>query len=168
MNRKETTQFLSDLLVIERLSGMGKYYAKEVSIDYGTSDVKRVDFMQYEPQSTVSISALEKGIFICYEVKSCIEDFHSQNGHNFIAEKGYYVMPMEVLKAVTTEIPHNIGVICPIPRYSTWQAEWDNPTPLDAPDINWSMHIVRSCLIQTRKKSMVEWLFSMLRAKGNN
>lgn len=45
MNRVETTKFLSDLLVSDRLTGRGKYYASEVSIDYGTSNVKRVDFM---------------------------------------------------------------------------------------------------------------------------
>lgn len=40
MNRKETTAFLSNLLERDRLSGsMGKYWAKEVSIDYGTSNV---------------------------------------------------------------------------------------------------------------------------------
>lgn len=33
MNRKETTEFLSNLLV-ERLSGRGKYYASEVTLDY--------------------------------------------------------------------------------------------------------------------------------------
>lgn len=49
MNRKETTQFLSDLLKRDKLSGRGKYWASEVSLDYGTSDVKRVDFMQFEP-----------------------------------------------------------------------------------------------------------------------
>lgn len=32
MNRKEITKFLSDLLVRDRFSGMGKYYASEVSI----------------------------------------------------------------------------------------------------------------------------------------
>ena len=35
MNRKETTKFLSDLLISNRLSGMGKYYASEVTLDYG-------------------------------------------------------------------------------------------------------------------------------------
>ena len=83
MDRKETTQFLSDLLVRDRLSGRGKYYAKEVSIDYGTADVKRVDFMQFEPEGVVSISEIEKGIFTCYEIKSCKADFNSGFGKNF-------------------------------------------------------------------------------------
>ena len=86
MDRKETTQFLSDLLVRDRLSGRGKYYAKEVSIDYGTTDVKRVDFMQFEPEGVVSISEIEKGIFTCYEIKSCKADFNSGFGKNFLTE----------------------------------------------------------------------------------
>lgn len=77
MNRKETTKFLSDLLIKERLSGRGKYYAREVSIDYGTTNVKRVDFMQFEPAGVVHQSDIEKGIFTCYEVKSCKEDVYS-------------------------------------------------------------------------------------------
>lgn len=46
MNRKETTEFLSNLL-IERLSGRGKYYASEVTLDCGggKGETKRVDFM---------------------------------------------------------------------------------------------------------------------------
>lgn len=47
MKRGEITSFLGDLLVTDRLCKRGKYYASEVSIDYGTSDVKRVDFMQF-------------------------------------------------------------------------------------------------------------------------
>lgn len=39
MNRKETTEFLSKLL-IERLSGRGKYYASEVTLDCGGGNGK--------------------------------------------------------------------------------------------------------------------------------
>ena len=45
VDRKKTTEFLGNLLVADRLGGMGKYWAREVSIDYGTKDVKRVDFV---------------------------------------------------------------------------------------------------------------------------
>lgn len=50
MNRKETTEFLSKLL-IERLSGRGKYYASEVTLDCGggKGKEKRVDFVQFVP-----------------------------------------------------------------------------------------------------------------------
>lgn len=65
MDRRETTDFLSNQLIINRLSGRGKYWADEVSIDYGTTDVKRIDFLQFEPSGVVSISDIEKGIFTC-------------------------------------------------------------------------------------------------------
>lgn len=89
MNRVETTKFLGELLKSSRLSGMGKYWASEVSIDAFTSAGKggRVDFMQFEPPNQCSVGALEKGIFICYEVKSCKEDVYSGNGLNFYGEK---------------------------------------------------------------------------------
>lgn len=34
MDRKQTTKFLSDLLINVKFSGMGKYWASEVSLDY--------------------------------------------------------------------------------------------------------------------------------------
>ena len=60
MNRKETTKFLSDLLISNRLLGRGKYYAREVSIDYRTSNAKRIDFMQFEPGGAIYQSAIKK------------------------------------------------------------------------------------------------------------
>lgn len=104
MNRKDTTKFLGDLLVSDRFGGMGKYYAREVSIDYGTRDVKRVDFMQFEPAGVTSISSIEKGIFTCYEVKSCKEDVFSGNGLNFLGEKNYIVTTMECYKSIQEDI----------------------------------------------------------------
>ena len=65
MNRKETTELLTDILIHDRLSDR-KYYAKEVSIDYGTTNVKRVDVMEFVPQSVMSVSGIEKGNFVCY------------------------------------------------------------------------------------------------------
>ena len=61
MNRKETTEFLSKLL-IERLSGRGKYYASEVTLDCGggKGKEKRVDFVQFVPKNQ-STSGIEKG-----------------------------------------------------------------------------------------------------------
>lgn len=99
MNRVETTKFLGELLKSSRLSGMGKYWASEVSIDAFTSAGKggRVDFMQFEPPNQCSVGALEKGIFICYEVKSCKEDVYSGNGLNFYGEKNYIVTTMDVI-----------------------------------------------------------------------
>ena len=88
------------------------YLAAEVTFDYGTSNAIRVDFMRFKPVNN-TISGIEKGDFYCYEVKSSVEDFRSKNGHNFIGDFNYYVMPEEVYEQVKKEIPHNVGVYVP-------------------------------------------------------
>lgn len=164
MNRKETTKFLSELLVKERLAGRGKYYASEVSIDYGSTDVRRIDFLQFEPAGVCGVSAIEKGIFICYEVKSCKADFNSGFGRNFIGEKNYFVMPMSTYKDVAYDIPsHNIGVLVPIPVNANVHDEFENPTDLST-DIEWKLYAIRHSIPQLRKRSMTELLFCMLRS----
>lgn len=131
MDRKETTKFLSKLLISNQFDGRGKYWASEVSIDYGTSNVKRVDFMQFEPEGVIYQSDIEKGIFTCYEVKSCREDVFSGNGLNFIGEKNYIVTTMECYKAIRPDIRSgkllehikeccpeasaNFGILVPVP-----------------------------------------------------
>lgn len=45
MTRKEITILLGDILYQQKFTGIGKYYASEVTIDYGTKDVCRVDYM---------------------------------------------------------------------------------------------------------------------------
>ena len=166
MTRKETTKFLSDLLVNTKFSGIGKYYASEVTLDYGTNDVRRVDFMEFVPENQISISGIEKGYFVCYEVKSCVEDYKSGNGRNFIGEKNYFVMPMETYKCLNTELNANyyyVGVMVPVPFMRDTYDEFENPTPFDA-DTAWDLRIINPCHPQSRKKSMAELLFCMLRA----
>ena len=94
MNRKETTEFLSKLLVQRKL--VGKYYASEVTLDFGCGKgkEKRADFVQFVPKNQ-STSGIEKGEFIFYEVKSCKDDYHSGNGLNFEGERNYIVTTME-------------------------------------------------------------------------
>lgn len=64
MDRKKTTEFIGKLLVSDRLGGRGKYWAKEVSIDYGTKNVKRVDFMQFKPAGVMSVSEIESSDYV--------------------------------------------------------------------------------------------------------
>lgn len=161
MNRKETTAFLGQLLISR--FGSRTYWASEVSFDYGTINVKRVDFMQFEPAGVVHISELEKGIFLSYEIKSCKADYNSGFGQNFETEKNYFVMPMELYKELATEIPHDIGVMCPIPLYKDKAEEFENPTPLDA-GVRWELKVVKTARQKSRKRSMTELLFCMLRA----
>ena len=164
MNRAEITRFLGELLIRRKFYGYGKHWAKEVTLDYGTTDVKRVDFLQFEPKQAVTLDGIEKGIFICYEVKSCKADFNSGFGKNFFAEKNYFVMPMSTYKEVIQEIPHNVGVLCPIPIGRDKYDEFENPTEIGGVLSNWDLATIRPAHIQGRKRSMVELLFCMLRS----
>lgn len=168
MNRKDTTNLLGKILVQERLTGLGKYWASEVSIDFGTKNVKRVDFMQFETPGVIYISDIEKGIFICYEIKSCKADFKSGFGKNFIGEKNYFVMPMSVYKELKSEIPHGVGVLVPIPKnistHDEKYEEFDSPTEFCGNPSDWKLWAIMHPLPQVRKKSMTELLFCMLRS----
>ena len=179
MKRGEITRFLGDLLVTDRLCKRGKYYASEVSIDYGTSDVKRVDFMQFEPAGVTAISAIEKGIFTCYEIKSCKEDVFSGNGLNFLGEKNYIVTTMDCYKNIQEDLrsgklakhirecsPNSslyYGIMVAIPEYREPADEYENPTPLDT-DTGWKLEIILPCRQGERKRSITEMLFYMLRS----
>lgn len=112
--RKEITKMLS--LAIQKHINPDNdnrvYWAKEVTFNYMAENMCRVDFMQFKPVNNTT-SGIEKGNFYCYEVKSSVEDFHSKNGHNFIGDFNYYVMPKEVYEKVKDEIPYRVGVYVP-------------------------------------------------------
>lgn len=114
MERKETTRLLSELA--EKMINPGNdpriYWAREVTFDYATTHAVRVDYIRFKPVNN-TVSGIEKGDFYCYEVKSSVEDFHSKNGHNFIGDFNYYIMPQEVYAAVSLEVPFYVGVYCP-------------------------------------------------------
>lgn len=169
LNRKTTTKFLSDLLVSDKFGGMGKYWASEVTLDYGLGKGKgkRVDFMQFKPVNTYSISGIEKGIFICYEIKSCKADFHSGNGLNFEGEKNYLVVTMQTYKELINEItalPINVGVMIACPYNKELADEFENPTPIDSKNVSWTLKIIKHSYERTRKRSMNEMFFCMLRS----
>ena len=113
MTRPEVTKRLSELTekLINPNNDSRIYWAREVTFDYTTSNRVRVDYMKFEPLNN-TISGIEKGDFYCYEIKSSTEDFHSKNGHNFIGDYNYYVMPTEVYQKISTEIPFGVGVYC--------------------------------------------------------
>ena len=88
------------------------YWSREVTFDYGTSHQVRVDYMKFKPKNN-TVSGIEKGDFYCYEIKSCVADFNSKNGHNFIGDFNYYVMLKELYEQVKQHIPYNVGVLIP-------------------------------------------------------
>ena len=114
MTRPEITKRLSEITekLINPNNDSRIYWAREVTFDYTTSNRVRVDYMKFEPLNN-TISGIEKGDFYCYEIKSSVEDFRSKNGHNFIGDYNYYVMPSEVYRKVSAEIPFGVGVYCP-------------------------------------------------------
>ena len=181
MNRAETTKFLGELLKSDRLSGMGKYWASEVSIDAFTAEGKggRVDFMQFVPQNQYSVGGLEKGVFVCYEVKSCKEDVYSGNGLNFYGEKNYIVTTMQCYKDILPDLGDgtfrrhlqktnpdssvHYGIMVAVPVMRDKYKEFEEPTPI-SDDISWRLEIIRPCTIGSRKKSLTELLFCMVRS----
>lgn len=169
-SRKEITKFLSNLLIQTRLSGMGKHYASEVTLDYGhkKGEPKRIDFVQFKPLNTYSVSGIEHGEFIGYEVKSCIEDVFSGNGLNIECDRNYIVTTMETWKKLIEleqnnkkTIPYGFGVM--VACYKDKIAEFYNPTPLIEMD-GWRLEIIRAAHNQSRKRSIIELLFCMLRS----
>ena len=147
MNRKEITNFLNELLKKDRLTGPGKHWSSEVSIDPFTTRGRRIDFMEF---IQCSLSGIEKGIFICYEVKSCEKDVYSGNGLNFYGEKNYIVTTIDCYKNLLPDLKNFIflrhvkkcnpessnyyGVMVAVPRWRNVKDELEDPTPLDTQD----------------------------------
>lgn len=185
MNRKNTTKFLGKLLEDEKFTGLGKYWAKEVSIDPMSTKGKRVDYMQFSPKDQCSPSSIEKGIFTCYEIKSCIDDVYSGNGLNFLGEKNYIVTTVECYKQLMLDIKSGkfrdyvlnnypdsslyFGIMVAVPKNysldvkSQLKRELKNPTPLGSHD-KWTLLVAMPCREGPRKRSMTELLFCMLRS----
>ncbi len=169
-DRKQITEFLSKLLESTRLLGRGKYWASEVTLDYGYQHPVRVDYIQFKPKNQLAVGGIEKGEFICYEVKSCKADFYSGNGLNFEGEKNYIVTTMECYKQIVNEIPWDIGTMVAVPYSKTVIDEFENPTPIpkdynfNNPNEYWGLQIIKNAHPIDRKRSMAELLFCMLRA----
>lgn len=181
MDRKETTKFLGELLERQYLCGAGRHWAKEVSIDPGSAVThRRVDYMMFQPPRQCDVADIEKGIFTCYEVKSCKEDVFSGNGLNFIGEKNYIVTTMQYwknimpeyrsgklfkhIREINPEASGDHGVMIAIPKTRTLNEEFENPTPLNGSLPEWKLAIVLPGVGGRRKRSMVELLFCMLRS----
>lgn len=172
MKRKEKTELLRNLLKAKLNSKRGVHSAAEVSLDYGTKNVKRVDFVSFEPRDQISIAGLEAGTFTFYEVKSCREDFRSGFGLNFEGDRNYIVTDMPTYKDLVAHGDINdskmfdIGVMVAIPKGSNKFDEFKRPSNLTTA-IDWELVVVKSAHRKQRKRSMGELLFCMLRASGN-
>lgn len=150
-NRPETTKMLS--LAIQKHINPNNdpriYWAREVTFDYSTTHAVRVDFMKFKPVNN-TVGGIEKGDFYCYEVKSSVEDFRSKNGHNFIGDFNYYVMPEDVFEKVKDEIPWNVGVF--VPDGLHYSQEW------------YDLKSVKKARRQNRERPVSEMLLMMFRS----
>lgn len=195
MDRKQTTEKLLGLIKGKTLKP-GVYGATEVAIDWGTAQPRYVDFMTFSPANTVHVSGIEKGIFTCYEIKSCYEDLYSGKGLNFIGEKNYLVTTMEVYKRILDDqkwdlqngissysegrlaahilscnpeskhrVGYDVGIYVALPEDRSEQDELEEPTPIDSGQ-GWTLRCLMSCKETTRKRSMTELLFLMMKARS--
>lgn len=177
--RKKTTVFLSKLTEI-RLMSKNDYWGREVCFDYGTKDVRRIDYLQFCPESTLSIDALEKGVYRGYEIKSCKADFGSGFGKNFVCEYNYMVMTMWTYKDLIAsgkldELPIYVGILIAVPdkknktNKEILLDEFENPSllPIDYSVENWKLVPVRNSLKTARKKPTLEMMFCIMRSKNS-
>lgn len=162
MNRKEITKVLGEML--ERDIIHSRYWAREVTFIYGEQGLCRVDYMSFKPVNQ-STAGIEKGNFSAYEVKSCLEDFNSKNGHNLIMDKNYYVMPLTVYSEIGHVLPYGAGVYSPVPLGIHPAIEAKNPTALDDMDFEKvKMKCVKPSRMWNRDISGEVALFCMLRS----
>ena len=152
-NRPEITKMLSLSIKmhINPRNDPRIYFAREVTFDYATGNAVRVDFMKFKPKNN-TVSGIEKGDFYCYEVKSSVEDFYSKNGHNFLGDFNYYVMPMETYKKVQNEIPYKVGVY--VPEKKNNSGDW------------YDLKSVKRAIRQDRLRPVSEMLLMMFRSSA--
>lgn len=153
--RKEITRILSLSLEkhINPYNDQRVYMAREVTFDYATSRAIRVDYMQFKPVNN-TVSGIEKGDFYCYEIKSSVEDFHSPNGHNFLGDYNYYVMPEEIYEQVKVEIPYGVGVY--VPDRLHHGKDW------------YDLKSAKKAKRKDREKPLTEMLFMMFRSAARD
>lgn len=125
------------------------YWAREVTFDYAIPNAVRVDFMRFKPINN-TVSGIEKGDFYCYEVKSSVEDFTSKNGHNFLGDFNYYVMPEDVYEKVKNKIPYKVGVY--VPDKINFRGSW------------YDLKSVKKAVRSDRIKPVSEMLLMMFRS----
>lgn len=152
-NRPEITKLLSRTLehYLNPNNDTRIYLSKEVTFDYASDHRIRVDYMRFQPVNN-SVSGIEKGDFYCYEIKSSVEDFHSKNGHNFIGDYNYYVMPENVYNKIRKEIPFGVGVLT--------SSSLDTETSV--------LSCVKKAGRKNREKSATEMLFMMFRSAARD
>lgn len=156
MNRNEVTKSLSDL-VRKRLSNNCSFWAEEVELDFGKA---RVDFVGFKPfnilQNGMCPASIDKGIFSFYEVKSCMNDFNSGHGKNFLGDENYLVCEKDLAQNLHVKgmLPDGTKVLVPNKTRTALTTAFDLSNSFGT----WSR----------RTKSSSELLWNMICARNSN
>ncbi|WP_445448709.1 hypothetical protein [Enterococcus faecalis] len=156
MNRVDVTNNLSDL-VRKRLSRTSTFWSEEVELDFGKS---RVDFVGFKPfnflQNGMCPASIEKGTFSFYEVKSCLADFNSGHGKNFLGDENYLVCERSLANELYQKeiLPNSVKVLVPNKSRTALIVAFDLSNSFG----NWSR----------RTKSSSELLWNMICARKSN
>lgn len=92
----------------------GRTTAFEVPVECGTTHSGMIDCVRINEYFKLNIGEIEgtpKILITCYEIKVTKTDFKSKNGHNFIGNLNYYVIPKELYTEVQHLVPEGIGII---------------------------------------------------------
>lgn len=111
MTRAETTEKLARLTE-RRIRRRCLLWASEVDVPEGG----RVDFMGFMPYGErPDAASIERGELVCYEIKSCMADFESGHGLNFVGDENWLVCPRELCDDLrrSLRLPARAGVLCP-------------------------------------------------------
>ena len=197
--RKEVTKWLGKMLmrdIFKVPSDPRHYWASEVTLrrkdrEPGESEDIRVDFMQFVPVNQTA-GGIDRGEFICYEVKSCKAEFKSKHGHNLIGDKNYYVMTEQLLDELKAEDPHlkqlclrhgygaRAGVYVPRGGYAVGDEDFKETCEEAFPQLALYNPLTKtretgelSCVLRAdvnahRPYSNSELLFAMLRSAGRD
>lgn len=125
MTRTETT-FALTRLAESRIRRQCRLWAPEVKVP-GDG---RVDFMGFQPYcDRPDAASIERGKLVCYEVKSCMADFESGHGLNFVGDVNWLVCPVELCESLreSLSLPSNAGVLCPDSGWGRLIVKIENP-----------------------------------------
>ena len=61
--------------------------------------------------NAISEIGTPKILITCFEIKISEADFKSKNGHNFVGNLNYYVVPYDLYKEINSFVPEEIGII---------------------------------------------------------
>lgn len=102
---KLTKEIEAWVLLLATKGNNSELICQEVSVSKFMNGGKHkfVDVMRYNRY---------KNEFTCYEIKVTKEDLNSKNGHNFVGDKNYYVVPSSLKKEAKEKVKGtDIGVM---------------------------------------------------------